>query len=87
VQRDDQKSSVEKVDAEAIRAEMDKALTAFYEAFEFCSTEYDNLDYQTPADKMNETISHYKTQLKARITRRHQGQDVHNETPIAAPEK
>ena len=85
VQRDDENSSVEKVDAEAIRAEMDKALTAFYEAFEFCSTEYDNLDYQTPADKMNETISHYKTQLKARLTRRHQGQDVHTETPIAAP--
>ena len=85
VQRDDENSSVEQVDARAIRTEMDKALTAFYDAFEFCSTEYDNLDYQTPADKMNETISHYKTQLKARITRRHQGQDVHTETPIAAP--
>ena len=85
LQRDDENSSVEKVDAVAIRAEMDKTLTAFYDAFEFCSTEYDDVDYQTPADKMNETIQHYKTQLKARITRRHQGQDVHNEPPIVAP--
>ena len=87
LQRDDENSSVEKVNAEAIRAEMDKALTAFYDAFEFCSTEYDDLDYQTPANLMNETILHYKTQLKARTTRRHQGQDVHTEAPIAAPAK
>jgi len=87
MQRDDENSSVEKVDTEAIRAEMDKELTAFYNAFEFCSTEYDELDYQTPADKMNETILHYKTQLKARTTRRHQGQEVHTEDPITAPVK
>lgn len=85
LQRDDENSSVEKVNADAIRAEMDKTLTAFYDAFEFCSTEYDDLDYQTPADKMNETILHYKTQLKARTTRRHQGEDVHTEAPIVAP--
>ena len=85
VQRDDENSSVEKVNAEAIRAEMDKTLTALYDAFEYCSTEYDELDYQTPANKLNETISHYKTQLKARETRRHQGQDVHTEEPIVAP--
>jgi len=82
LQRDDENSSVTKVDTEAIRAEMDKILTAFFDAFEFCSTEYEELDYQTPADKMNETISHYKTQLKARTTRRNAGKDVHTETPI-----
>ncbi|MDD5184228.1 MAG: DUF6261 family protein [Paludibacter sp.] len=85
LQRSDENSSVEKVDAEAIRAEMDKTLTAFYDAFEFCSTEYEDLDYQTPADKMNELITHYKTQLKARETRRHEGKDVHTEDPITAP--
>ena len=81
----DENSSVEKVDAEAIRAQTDKALTAFFEAFEFCSTEYEELDYQTPANKMNELISHYKTQLKARQTRRHEGQDVQTEDPITTP--
>jgi hypothetical protein len=85
LQRDDENSSVEKVDAVAIRAEMDKALTALFDTFEIFSTEYEELDYQTPANKMNELISHYKTQLKARETRRHQGQDVHTEAPITAP--
>ena len=85
LQRSDENSSVEKVDAEAIRAQTDKALTAFFEAFEFCSTEYEELDYQTPANKMNELISHYKTQLKARQTRRHEGKDVQTEDPITTP--
>jgi hypothetical protein len=75
----------EVVDARPIRAELDKALTSFYEAFEFCSTEYEDLDYQTPANEMNELISYYKTQLKARQTRRHEGQDVQTEDPITIP--
>jgi ABC-type phosphate transport system auxiliary subunit len=85
LQRDDENSSVEKVDAVAIRAEMDKALTALFDTFEIFSTEYEELDYQTPANKLNELISHYKTQLKARETRRHEGKDVHTEAPITAP--
>ena len=84
LQRSDENSSVEKVDAEAIRTQTDKALTAFYDAFEFCSTEYEDQDYQTPADKMNDIISHYKTELKARTTRRHTGEQVHTEAPITA---
>ncbi|MDR3653070.1 MAG: DUF6261 family protein [Paludibacter sp.] len=84
MQRSDEDSSVEVVDAHQIRSETDKALTAFYDAFEFCSTEYEDQDYQTPADKMNDIISHYKTQLKARQTRRHTGEQVHTEAPITA---
>ncbi|MBP6662417.1 MAG: hypothetical protein KA172_04955 [Paludibacter sp.] len=82
LQRSDEDSSVETVDARAIRTEMDKALTEFYSAFEFCSMEYDELDYQTPANKMNDLISHYKTELKARTSRRNSGKDVHTEDPI-----
>ena len=84
MQRSDEDSSVETVDTRAIRTETDKALVAFFEAFEFCSTEYEDLDYQTPANKMNDIIAHYKTQLKARTTRRHEGKDVHTEAPITA---
>jgi hypothetical protein len=82
LQRSDEDASVETVDARAIRMETDKVLTAFFDAFEFCSTEYEELDYQTPANKLNEIISNYKAQLKARTTRRHEGKDVHTETPI-----
>jgi len=83
MQRSDEDSDVETVDARAIRVEMDKALTAFYDTFEIFSTEYDELDYQTPVNKMNEIITHYKSELKARTTRRNAGKDVHTEAPIA----
>lgn len=84
MQRNDENSAIETVDARAIRTETDKALTAFYDAFEVFSAEYDDLDYQAPANELNEFISHYKAQLKARTTRRHEGKDVHTETPITA---
>ena len=82
LQRSDEDASVETVDARAIRTEMDEVLTEFFDAFEFCSKEYDELDYQTPANKMNDLISHYKTELKARTTRRLEGKEVHTEAPI-----
>ena len=85
MQRNNENSTVETVDSRAIRQETDKALTAFFDTFEIFSAEFDDLDYQTPANELNEFISHYKTQLKARTTRRHQGQDVHTEAPIVTP--
>jgi len=83
LQRTAEDSAVEVVDAHAIRAETDKLLTAFFDAFEFCSSEYEELDYETPAKEMNDLINYYKTQLKARITRRNSGKDVSTEKPIA----
>lgn len=83
MQRTEEDSAVEVIDARAIRTESDKALVAFFDAFEFCSTEYDDLDYQTPANELNELISHYKTQLKARDTRRANGKDTTTEEAIA----
>ena len=75
-------AAIEKVDTLAIRAATDKALTAFFDAFEFCSSEYDGLDYITPASELNELITYYKTQLKARASRRNKGVDVSVENPI-----
>ncbi|MHB9140380.1 MAG: DUF6261 family protein [Paludibacter sp.] len=80
--RTEEYAAVEVVNARGIRAESDKALIAFFDAFEFCSTEYDDLDYQTPANELNEHISYYKTQLKARDTRRANGKDTTTEDPI-----
>ena len=82
LQRTQDEAAQEKVDARAIRTETDKALTALFDAFEFCSSEYDELDYTTPANELNDLIAYYKTQLKARATRRKAGKDVSKETPI-----
>lgn len=82
LQRTGDESAIEKVNSRAIRAETDKVLTAFYDAFDFCSAEYDDLDYAKPAKELNKLIDYYKTQLKARATRRSQGEDVSVEAPI-----
>jgi len=82
LQRTNETAATEKVDARAIRTETDKALIDFFNAFEFCSSEFDELDYQTPANEMNDLISYYKSQLKARTTRRNAGKEVHTEAPI-----
>jgi len=85
MQRTEENAATETVDARAIRAETDKVLIAFFDAFEFCSSEYEELDYQTPANEMNDLISYYKTQLKTRATRRSIGKEVHTEVPIVTP--
>jgi len=83
LQRTSEDAASEKIDVRAIRYETDKVLIAFFDAFEFCSTEYDDLDYTTPANEMNNLIDYYKTQLKARHTRRNNGVEVSKEAPIA----
>jgi hypothetical protein len=82
MQRTQEDSAVEMVDTHAIRRETDKVLNDFLNAFEFCSLEYDELDYKTPANELNDLISFYKTELKARTTRRNNGKKVHTEAPI-----
>ncbi|MFZ4549390.1 MAG: DUF6261 family protein, partial [Bacteroidales bacterium] len=82
LQRNEGEAATEKVDTLAVRAKTDKALTAFFNAFEFCSSEYDDLDYATPANELNNLIAYYKTQLKARASRRNSGKDVSTEAPI-----
>ena len=69
MQRVENEADVEKVDSHAIRKEINKILTDFFDAIEFCSSEFDGLDYVTPANELNELIGNYKTLLKARTTR------------------
>lgn len=83
LQRAEEDGDKEKVDTRAIRNETDKVLTAFFNAFEFCSSEYDEPDYTTPANRLNEVIDLYKTLLKARATHRKAGEDVSKDSAIA----
>jgi len=83
MQRTEEDASEERVDSRAIRSETDKVLISFFDAFEFCSSEFDEPDYATPAKEMNDLIAYYKTQLKARTTRRTAGKEVSKEVPIA----
>jgi len=83
MQRSHDEVATEKVDIRAIRTNTDKVLTFFFNGFEYCSSEYDELDYQTPGLEINNLIAYYKTQLKARATRRIEGKDVSKEDPIA----
>jgi len=83
--RTEDKASIEKVDSREIRTKIDKVLLEFFDAFEFCSREYDKLDYTSPANELNNLINYYKTQVKARTTRRNSGKDVSIEPPIETP--
>jgi hypothetical protein len=80
--RVEESSATEVVNASQIRTQSDKALLAFFNAIEFCSTEYEDLDYTTPANELNELITYYKTMLKARESRRLAGKDTSVEPPI-----
>ncbi|HZK97966.1 MAG TPA: DUF6261 family protein [Prolixibacteraceae bacterium] len=82
LQRTEEESAAEKIDSRAIRTETNKILYAFFNAFEFCSSEYNETDYTTPANELNELIDFYKTQLKARATRSKAGEDVSKEPAI-----
>ena len=69
MQRLESNAAIEKVDSHAIRKELNIVLTDFFDAFEFCSSEFDGPDYVTPAKELNELIGNCKTELKARATR------------------
>ena len=82
LQRTEEVAAIEKADTRAIRNETDKTLNALFDAIEFCSSEYDELDYTSLANEVNDLVAYYKTQLRARITRRNAGKDVSTEKPI-----
>ena len=69
MQRLESNAAIEKVDSHAIRRELNIVLTDFFDAFEFCSSEFDDQNYITPAKELNELIGNCKTELKARATR------------------
>lgn len=81
--RNEQDSSIEKVDTRAIREATDKTLTSFFAAIEFCSNEYEELDYVSLSNELNLLLSYYKTLLKTRATRRANDKDKGEDKPSA----
>jgi len=81
LQRTGEKAT-EKVNTMELRSTSDKMLMGFMNAIEYCSSEYEDLDYQGLANELNELIAHYKSALKARATRRNSGKDISTEAPI-----
>lgn len=73
-------------DIPAIRKECDAAITGFFDAIEYCSDEYPELDYSGLAKELNQLNGYYKTQLKLRQSRRQTGKDVSTEEPIPPPD-
>ncbi|MFT3752169.1 MAG: DUF6261 family protein [Paludibacter sp.] len=83
LQRTEDNSTTENVDVRAIRVETSKQVVALLDAIEYCSTEYETTDYQPLANELNDLIEYYKTQVKARTTRRNAGKVTSTEVPIA----
>lgn len=80
--RVEESSMSEIINTHTIRRVSDKTLVSFFDAIEFCSSEYEELDYVTPAKELNELITYYKTMLKGRESRRIAGKDISVEAPI-----
>ena len=56
LERLDDEANEETIDIRAIRLDADKALTSFFNAIEFCSEEYEELDYVIPADYSGQIV-------------------------------
>ncbi len=82
LKRTEQDSAIEKVDVNALRTKTDKVLIDLFNAIEFCSSEYEDLDYTLLANELNDLITRYNTLLKARASRRNKGGDTGAEKPI-----
>jgi hypothetical protein len=87
MQRTEEEAGAEKINVRETRKEIDKVLIEFYESAEHCSREYEELDYATLFNELNKLTGYYKTQLKARATRRESGKDVSSEPPIELPKE
>ncbi len=85
LQRTQEDAAIEKVQTPTIRLETDKALNSLLDAIEYCSNEYDDKDYAPLANELNDLIGYYKTQIKARTTRRNSGKNVSEEPEIVKP--
>jgi hypothetical protein len=83
IQRNEAEAAVEKVNTRAIRLKTEKIFIDFINAIDYCIMEYEELDYTPLCNELNDLITYYKTQLKARTTRRNAGKDVSTEEIIA----
>lgn len=82
MQRTGEYATDEVVDTRGIRSDCDKKIVAFFDAIEYCSKEYEELDYSLMANEINTHVEYYKAQLKARTTRRMAGKETSVEAAI-----
>ncbi len=62
--------SVEEYDVAGLRRECTKAVGQFFDAIQYCAFEHENIDYTALVKELNQLNGYYRTQLKARDTRR-----------------
>ncbi|MDR1155058.1 MAG: DUF6261 family protein [Bacteroidales bacterium] len=84
--RHENRASAGRVDSRVIRAECDKAITAVWNAIEFCMVEYGEDAYTDLVNAINRYNAYYKQQLAARATRRKAKENVSGEKPISPAE-
>ncbi|MDR0714197.1 MAG: DUF6261 family protein [Bacteroidales bacterium] len=79
----DQKSSEIYFDMVQARKDCTDALNRFFDALQYCSEEYENVDYQPAANAFNLLNDYYTRHLKARASRRSKNSDkAEEEAPI-----
>ncbi len=79
------KSVTEHIDIPVLRRECNKALGQFFDAIQYCAFEHEDIDYTGLVNEINQLNNYYRTQLKARATRRKNGKDTDKEDPIVPP--
>ncbi len=81
MERNQSGAELEKIDTRSIRKTTNKELGYFFDAIEYCSREHNDQDYTALASELNDLVSYYKTQLKARSTRRNNNKEEESEEP------
>lgn len=81
----EEEATTEKVDTRTIRQTTDQRLNTLFRALEYCSGQYEELDYQSLANELNVLIYYYKTLLKARSTRRNNSKEDYTDPDKEMP--
>jgi hypothetical protein len=70
------------VDSKTIRANCVRAINAFYDGVEYWASESDDVQWTQLIAELSQLGSYYDQQIKARITRRKNKENVDDEPPI-----
>jgi hypothetical protein len=81
-QRNKELSEVEHVDSKAIRTDCVKAIQDFYDGVEYWASESDDVQWTQLTAELSQLGSYYDQQIKARVTRRKNKENVDDEPPI-----
>jgi hypothetical protein len=82
LQRNKELGEMEHVDSKTIRKECVKAVHDLYEGIEYWANESDDVQWAQLAAELSQLGSYYAQQIKARITRRKNKEDIADESLI-----